>query len=86
MGIILGDFNVGVILDFVIWKGILGIYDLASCNNNARLPLEFCREHQLVLTDTIFKQKYFSLILSSFTLPQPIFAVFQFNLKTFQRI
>ena len=43
--------------DFQLWKGVLGRQEIGNCNDNGRLLLEFCSEHQLVITNTLFQQK-----------------------------
>ena len=55
--LILGDFNARVGQDAVTWKEILGRHGVGNCNDNGRLLLEFSTEQQLVVTNTIFKQK-----------------------------
>ena len=39
------------------FKTTMGRHRIGNCNVNGRLLLEFCSEHQLVTTNTLFKQK-----------------------------
>ncbi|KAJ7413320.1 hypothetical protein BTVI_43795 [Pitangus sulphuratus] len=55
--IILGDFNARVGKNSEAWKRVLGKYGVGNCNDNRLFLLEFCVEHQLTITNTIFQQK-----------------------------
>ncbi|GFS02327.1 endonuclease-reverse transcriptase [Elysia marginata] len=56
--LILGDFNAKVCRDSDAGNGILGRHGVGNCNDNGRLLLGFCAEHQLTVTNTVFQQKY----------------------------
>ena len=55
--LILADFNARVGRDFELWKGVLGRHGICNYSDNGRVLLEFCCEHQLVITSTLFQQK-----------------------------
>ena len=55
--LILGDFNTRMGRDFELWKGVLCRHGIGNCNDNGRSLLEFCSEHQLIITNTLFQQK-----------------------------
>ena len=55
--LILGNSNERVEPDIKPWKGVQGRYGTGNCNYYGCLLLEFCSEHQLVITNTLFQQK-----------------------------
>ena len=55
--LILGDFNTRMGRDFELWKGVLCRHGIGNCNDNGRSLLEFCSEHQLIITNTLFQQR-----------------------------
>lgn len=54
--ILLGSFNARVGKDYQLWDGVLGRNGVGKCNENRTLLLTKCSEHQLVITNTIFRQ------------------------------
>ena len=44
------DFNARAGREFEVWKGVLDSHGIGNCKDNGRLHLEFCSEHQLVIT------------------------------------
>ena len=54
--IILGDFNARVGTDFNTWKS-LGQHGVGKLNSNGLMLLQFCTEFNLLVSNTIFKQK-----------------------------
>ena len=51
---VLVDFNARVSRDPEAWKRVLAKYVMRNCYDNDRLPLEFCVEQQLTISNTIF--------------------------------
>ena len=54
--IIVGDFNVRV-GKVDKWPRVIGPLGVRKCYSNSKLLLGLCSEHNLVITDTIFKCK-----------------------------
>ena len=55
--ILLGDFNARVGRDQELWKGVIGKEGVGNCNSNGIHLLTLCSEHQLVITNTMFRQR-----------------------------
>lgn len=43
--------------DHTVWPGVLGHHRVCNCNDNRHMLLEFCMEHGLTITNTLFQQK-----------------------------
>ena len=55
--ILLGDFNARVGRRSDLWEGILGPHGTGNMNQNGLRLLSLCSEHNLVITNTLFKLK-----------------------------
>ena len=55
--ILMGDFNARVRRDYEKWPRVIGRYGVGNCNANGELPLALCSEFELLLTNTVFKQR-----------------------------
>ncbi|ESO11794.1 hypothetical protein HELRODRAFT_145315, partial [Helobdella robusta] len=53
---VLGDFNARVGKDHILWPKVLGRNGVGRKNSNGTMLLEFCTEHNLVVTNTVFQQ------------------------------
>ena len=54
--ILLGDFNARVGTDHQTWEGVIESEGVEKCNNsNGLLLLRKCAEHELLITNTVFR-------------------------------
>ncbi|XP_026084958.1 uncharacterized protein LOC113060279 [Carassius auratus] len=55
--ILLGDFNARVGRDQHLWKGTVGKEGIGNINSNGVLLLSKCAQHNLIITNTLYRQK-----------------------------
>ena len=55
--ILMGDFNARIGRDYEKWPTVLGRHGVGKCNTNGELLLAMCSEFELLITNTVFKQK-----------------------------
>ena len=53
--ILLGDFSARVGTDHQTWEGVIGPEGVGKCNSNGLLFLRKCAEHELLITNTVFR-------------------------------
>ncbi|ELT96916.1 hypothetical protein CAPTEDRAFT_203287 [Capitella teleta] len=53
--LLLGDFNARVGTDYTTWGPIISRNGVGKCNSKGELLLQFCSEHQLLITNTVFR-------------------------------
>ena len=55
--LLIGDFNARIERENDKWPSALGKYGIGKCNSNDKLRLSLCTEFDLIVTNTMFKQK-----------------------------
>ena len=54
---VLGDFNARVGCNHLVWKNVIGRNGVGKCNSNGEMLLTKCAEHNLTITNTLFRHK-----------------------------
>jgi len=55
--LLIGDFNARIGRDDDKWPLVMGKHGIRKCNSNGELLLALCSEFELIVTNTVFKQK-----------------------------
>ena len=55
--LLIGPFNVRLGRDNDKWPMVIGKHEIGKCNSNGELLLALCSEFELIVTNTMFKQK-----------------------------